>query len=280
MRLNKKSPALSDQSGAKARIEPHSNGVIMSKNTQAVNVKWYPRLFAEDMVLAFLDGSKTATRWPLRKQPVEDVSRRAGQWVWEDVAGNVFRSPVCPGDVIWGRETWVELLAVSPASDEPISVGPGEQLIEPPTFCIDKKGNKRWNYDGTIIAYRANSDVEFCDGDGFSGDMADKDDMPHWRPSIHMPKEYTRLFGRVTGVKLVRVQDISEAEAKTEGVAPEFEMDVADFIKGMRCAPSTYILGFKHVWQRLYDGGQYAWEANPYVWAASFRRISKAEAEV
>lgn len=273
MRLNKKSPALSDQSGAKARIEPHSNGVIMSKNNRAV--KWYPRLFTGDMVRALLDGKKTATRWPLRKQPVEDVSRRAGQWVWEDVAGNVFRSPVCPGDVIWGRETWVKLLAVSPASDEPISVGPGEQLIEPPTFYIDKKGNKRWNYDGTVIAYRANSDVEFCDGDGFSGDMADKDDMPHWRPSIHMPKEYTRLFGRVTGVKLVHVQDINEPEAQAEGVHPAFSHPGLD---GVSSQPS-YRWGFWRLWDELYAARGLGWDANPWVWAVSFRLISKAEAE-
>ena len=99
----------------------------------------------------------------------------------------------------------MELTAVSPATDEPIPVGSGEQLIEPPTFYMDRKGEKRWNYDGTVIAYRANSDVEFCDGDGFSGEMADKGDLPHWRPSIHMPRKYARLFGRVSDVKLFRL---------------------------------------------------------------------------
>lgn len=208
----------------------------MSKNTQAV--KWYPRLFTGDMVRALLDGKKTATRWPLRKQPVEDVSRRAGQWVWEDIAGNVFRSPVCPGDVIWGRETWAQ-----------------EDVAFPPVYRADGNdmlGNT-W-MEGALSKIR-------------------------WKPNIHMPKKHARLFGRVTDVKLVRVQDISEAEAKAEGIMPEFEMDVADFVKGMRCAPSTYVLGFKHVWQRLYDGGQYAWEVNPYVLAVSFHRISRAEAE-
>lgn len=248
-------------------------------NQSSNKVKWYPRLFTDDMVREILSGRKTATRWPLRKQPVEDVTKRKGKWVWEDVDGNIFRAPVRPGDVIWVREAWVELTAVSPATDEPIPVGSGEQLIEPPTFYMDRKGEKRWNYDGTVIAYRANSDVEFCDGDGFSGEMADKGDLPHWRPSIHMPRKYARLFGRVSDVKLVRVQDISEAEAQAEGSMPEFEMNAADFIKGVPCPPSTYFLGFKHIWQRLYDGGPYAWSANPWVWAVSFRRISKDEAE-
>ncbi len=248
-------------------------------NQNSNKVKWYPRLFTDDMVRELLSGRKTATRWPLRKQPVEDVAKRKGEWVWEDVDGNIFRAPVRPGDVIWVREAWAELTAVSPATDEPIPIGPGEQLIEPPTFYMDRKGNKRWNYDGTVIAYRANSDVVFCDGDGFSGEMAEKGDIPHWRPSIHMPKKYARLLLQVTGVKLVRVQDISEAEAQAEGSMPEFEMDAADFVKGVRCPISTYFLGFKHIWQQLYDGGPHAWNVNPWVWAASFRRISKDEAE-
>ena len=245
----------------------------MNRNNQAV--KWYPRLFTGDMVRALLDGRKTATRWPLRKQPVEDVSRRAGQWVWEDVAGNVFRAPVCPGDVIWARETWVKLSAVSPATDEPMPIGPGEQLIEPPTFYIDRRGNKRWDYDGTVIAYRANSDVEFCDGDGFSGEMANKNDMPRWRPNIHMPKEYARLFGRVTDMRLVRVQDISEKEAQSEGVRPAFSHPGWD---GVTSQPS-YRGGFWSLWDDLYAAHGLGWDVNPWVWAATFHRISKAEAE-
>ncbi|MGE9984866.1 hypothetical protein [Desulfovibrio sp. SGI.169] len=244
-------------------------------NQNSNKVKWYPRLLTGEMVRAVLSGHKTVTRWPLRKQPVEDVAKRKGEWVWEDVDGNIFRAPVRPGDVIWVREAWAELTAVSPATGEPIPIGPGEQLIEPPTFYMDRKGYKRWNYDGTVIAYRANSDVMFCDGDGFSGEMADKDDMPHWRPSIHMPKEYARLFGRVTGVKLVHVQDINESEAQAEGVRPAFSHPGLD---GVVSQP-FYRWGFWRLWDKLYAARGLGWDANPWVWAVSFRLISKAEAE-
>lgn len=76
----------------------------MNQNRQ--NVKYYSRLLTGEMVRAVLAGHKTATRWPLRRQPVEDVSKRKGEWVWEDVDGNIFPAPVRPGDVIWVRETW------------------------------------------------------------------------------------------------------------------------------------------------------------------------------
>lgn len=206
----------------------------MSKNTQTVNVKWYPRLFTGGMVRALLDGKKTATRWPLRKQPVEDVSRRAGQWVWEDVAGNVFSAPVRPGDVIWGRETWAQEDAAFP----PVYYADGTDML----------GNK-WTSEALFKI--------------------------RWSPNIHMPRKFTRIFLRVTHVRLVQVQDISEPEAQAEGVHPAFSHPGLD---GVSSQPS-YRWGFWSLWDELYAARGLGWDASPWVWAASFRRISKAEAE-
>lgn len=198
------------------------------------SVKWYPRLFTGDMVRALLDGKKTATRWPLRKQPVEDVSRRAGQWVWEDVAGNVFRAPVCPGDVIWGRETWAR-----------VSIPHGTCARELVTvYAADNPHGLLW--------------------------------PSRWKPNIHMPRKYARLFGRVTGVKLVRVQDISEEEAQAEGITPSTKQ-IVKFGRGMRV--TTARQQFAALWNALYAARGLGWDANPWVWAADFRLISKAEAE-
>lgn len=187
------------------------------------SVKWYPRLFTVDMIRALLDGRKTATRWPLRKQPVEEVSRRAGQWVWEDVAGNLFRSPVCPGDVIWGRETWAR-----------VSIPNGTCARELVTvYAADNPHGLLW--------------------------------PSRWKPSIHMPRRYARIFLRVTEIRLVRVQDISEAEAQAEGFEPS-------------CQSAKY--RFSELWDSLYAARGLGWGANPWVWAADFQLISKDEVEV
>lgn len=203
----------------------------MNKNIQTV--KWYPRLFTGDMVRALLDGSKTATRWPLRKQPVEDVSRRAGQWVWEDVAGNVFRAPVHPGDVIWARETWAC-----------VSIPNGTCAREFVTvYAADNPHGLLW--------------------------------PSRWKPNIHMPRRYARIFLRVTQFSLMRVQDISEKEAQSEGVHPAFSHPGWD---GVTSQPS-YRWGFWSLWDDLYAAHGLGWDVNPWVWAATFHRISKAEAE-
>ena len=203
----------------------------MNKNIQAV--KWYPRLFTGDMVRALLDGRKTATRWPLRKQPVEDVSHRAGKWVWEDVAGNVFRAPVRPGDVIWARETWAR-----------VSIPNGTCARELVTvYAADNPHGLLW--------------------------------PSRWKPNIHMPRRYARIFLRVTQFSLMRVQDISEKEAQSEGVCPAFSHPGWD---GVTSQPS-YRWGFWSLWDDLYAARGLGWDVNPWVWAATFHRISKAEAE-
>ena len=210
----------------------------MSKNTQAVNFKWYPRLFTDDMVRELLADRKTATRWPLRKQPAGFV-QKIEEWTWGDAAGNTYRAPVCPGDIIWAREAW----------------RPQEVSAEA-RYCV--------------IKYRADRAEQKIGGD--TGTLQMGKNPMHWKPSIFMPRKVARIFLRVTDVRLVRVQDISEEETRTEGVMPPPEiLDEYPFWNGK--------YNFATLWDTLYEDRGLGWDVNPWVWAASFRRISKAEAE-
>jgi hypothetical protein len=83
-----------------------------------------------------------------------------------------------------------------------------------------------------------------------------------WKPSIHMPRAACRILLEVTGVRVERLQDISEADAEAEGV---------DFLRQMPDADET--LSAKELYQCLWDSIHNSWAANPWVWVIEFTRI-------
>lgn len=229
-----------------------------------------PILFSSEMVRAILDGRKTTTRRVMKPQP--DTTHN-GEPYWyvgglrvghitnpksERLGNNPLNCPYGkPGDRLWVRETWVELMHTSPSTDRPLTITEGEKLIEHATMNPDGG----WYYDGKVIAYRANSNIEFCDGDGFSDDMANREDMPRWRPSIHMPRWASRITLEVTDVRVERVQDISEEDAIAEGFA----------LAG--CGGEGPVRTFSRMWDQINARRGYSWESNPFVWCVTFRRI-------
>lgn len=236
----------------------------------ATKTKERPILFSDAMVRAILDGRKTQTRRVIKPQPPEGVTHAEFYDGWRfirtlyapdslpyDDDCLLLNCPFgAPKDKLWVREAWSKLLHTSPATDEPM-LCEGDRLIEHATR--DSKG--RWNYDGVVIAYRATSDVEFCDGDGFSGEFADKHDMPRWKPSIHMPRWACRLLLTNKDVWAERLQDISHDDAVAEGFQGVEE--------------------FRRAWDEIYKDRGYGWDKNLWVWVVEFEQAAEAaQAEV
>lgn len=100
------------------------------------------------------------------------------------------------------------------------------------------------------------------------GYPADGDWLPNtpWRwqrrtlPSIHMPRWASRLTLTVTEVRVQRLQDISEEDARAEGAKRPMAICEDD--------GTTYVDGFANIWTSLH--GPDAWDANPWVAAISF----------
>ena len=83
-----------------------------------------------------------------------------------------------------------------------------------------------------------------------------------WRPSIHMPRWASRITLEVTGVRVEQLQDISEADAKDEGITTPCYPDEGG---------ASYALAYRFLWDSINGPG--AWERNPFVWCVSFRRV-------
>ncbi len=117
-----------------------------------------------------------------------------------------------------------------------------------------------------------------------------EDTKPFWKPSIHMPKEAARLFLRVTDVRVERLQDITIEDTIKEGCSG-VPCDCSNtFVAGgtLCCAdcmntgwqepPTVEFWGLWDSTIKKADLPLYGWEANPWVWAIEFEKISKKEA--
>lgn len=97
----------------------------------------------------------------------------------------------------------------------------------------------------------------------------DNDFHCQWRPAIHMPKEAARIFLRVIGVRVERLQDITVNGILQEGIDFDIETPIASWRNFIDLWEST--LKKPNIYK-------YGWDANPWVWVIEFERISKEEA--
>lgn len=162
-----------------------------------------------------------------------------------------YEPPYVVGDTLWVRETWAT--------------------------------HYDGIHDGLAYCYKA-------DGINLSSECLSGENN-RWYPSIHMPREAARLFLKVTDVRVERLQDITEEQAKSEGVITNDAVKV-----------SSYRYWFEQLWDSIYAAPcpvkekgvithyiSYPWKdtretreykglpwivyGNPWVWANSFERI-------
>lgn len=109
---------------------------------------------------------------------------------------------------------------------------------------------------------------------------------PKWKPSIHMPKEACRIFLKVKSVRVERLQNISEEDAKAEGIEimkvyvhKVFRnyQDEAKTNGGYKGFVETAIESFRSLWQSI--NGEKSWKDNPWVWVVEFERVNLTESE-
>lgn len=90
-----------------------------------------------------------------------------------------------------------------------------------------------------------------------------------WRSPIHMPRWASRLTLEITGIRVERLQDISEGDAKAEGVFSWWEglsQETKEKIYEGALGPVV----FKLLWNSIHGEG--SWDLNPWVWVIQFRK--------
>lgn len=191
-----------------------------------------PILFSGPMVRAILEGRKTQTRRLLKPQPPEDVGELVVDFYHPTI---VVKDEEQPGERTFGVFSadgeWAQKCPYG---------APGDRL------WVRETWREVQSDTSTSLYYRA--DEEWHEKAG-------------WRPSIHMPRWASRITLEATDVRVQRLQDISEEDAKAEG---------ADDIR-YRTAKEC----FSDLWDSIHGDG--AWAANPWVWAITFKRVEAKE---
>lgn len=103
-----------------------------------------------------------------------------------------------------------------------------------------------------------------------------KDKGWSWKPSIHMPKAAARIWAMVEDIRVERVQDISEEDARAEGIESwnlhHGEQVFRNYLNPDSRGANEFC-SFWSLWVSI--NGHESWNANPWVWVIRYRILSK-----
>lgn len=201
-----------------------------------------------NLVRAVRSGRKTQTRRVVKGDPV-DIRCNGTGFATLVHAGGGNSTAKCPygipGDQLWVRETW--------------------QYAD-------------WSEDGQpYIRYRSDDAVLLRAGDENSPEVWATLSAPEnykidgkaadhrWRPPVTMPRWASRITLEVLGVRVERLQDISEADAAAEGATWHENRPGRDY-------PRTKREAFSALWYVI-NGKKHPWESNPWVWVIEFKKV-------
>lgn len=225
-------------------------------------MKERPILFSGPMVRAIFDGRKTQTRRVARLTSAGYVKEPGGHRRWHP--GDPDARFACPCGAP-GDRLWVR--ETWGLYDTQPSDGPSGATV----FYRATDENRR------VLRYQL------------------------WRPSIHMPRWASRITLEVTGVRVERLQDITEEDAYSEGVdacttvktwlcvgrdGTTYEMFAepdaetrAELHTWLPVAPVTYVTArreFSRFWDTI-NSKRAPWASNPLVWAVEFQPVDAGE---
>ena len=182
-----------------------------------------PILFSAPMVRAILDGNKTQTRRICKPAQFFSLSKVV------EVPDPQERGQVYNGSHFGDEDGEVQFAC-------PYG-GRGDRLWVRESFSPYEHREGCWYWaDGNIAAH----------------------DCTKPKPSIHMPRWASRITLEITGVRVERLQDISEADAISEGTP-------------FPCG--GWVGGYQKLWESIHGPG--SWDLNPWVWVVEFKGVAQ-----
>ncbi|HHK4224944.1 TPA: hypothetical protein ACQTXI_003440 [Pseudomonas aeruginosa] len=224
-------------------------------------MKERPILFTGPMVRAILEGRKTVTRRVVKPQPDFLGSMVDPNTPFKTLDAGLHARITCPygepGDRLWVRESWWqagENIMTHPEDDEGVWSG---------------SNRVHYSADGLPPNEPNRHYPEGLRNGRFSA--ANPDRVWRHRPSIHMPRWACRILLEITAVRVERLQDISEVQARAEGITDGGCSSCGNHEPcGCECPAPSAVDSFVHLWRST--GGN--WESNPWVWVVEFKRVT------
>lgn len=115
----------------------------------------------------------------------------------------------------------------------------------------------------------------WCDIPYYKQETKPGNEIGPWKPSIHMPKAASRIWLMVEDVRAEKLQDITEEDAKSEGIEPVLN-GFKNYIRSLPLYwqnPRPAYNSFASLWKSI--NGEKSWKSNPWVWVIKFRILSK-----
>ena len=207
-----------------------------------------PILFSGPMVRAILEGRKTQTRRVVKPQPNEDgladdaLPADPYGYAWRGSDGSERQCPYGqPGDLLWVRETF--------------------QFVKQGSDCQRRTFVITCPFKSTASAW-----IEYA------ATPRDSEPPPRWKPSIYMPRWASRLTLEVVSVRVERLQDISDADARAEGVEASPDPVGGAFSGPFGLSHLPFASSYANLWESINGPG--SWSLNPWVWVVEFKQVS------
>jgi hypothetical protein len=223
-------------------------------------MKERPILMSGPLVREILAGHKDVTR-----RPVKNLRVRLRHEVASDLPDALPRSAAGPG-VYAAEMNQHGAVAIRTASGRLLGVKPSEfdflcPYADGHTYLRTyPDGRALWNLqpNGEQRLWVRETFRRFPDGRAvYRASLPEGALDCHfkpWTPGIHMPRWACRLVLDVVSIRVERLHEITEEDARREGVED--------------------VVAFALKWSELYGNGDYDWNVNPWVWRIQFRRAA------